>query len=404
MRILVLDTIHGGRRIDGAYASAGHTVDAVDVYRRTTPDAEERAARGGYDLVIAPVHLDPGHPLLFGNTSPVISHHEAVGRLLEDRMPEIFVEVTGAQGKTTTACALASVLPGPGLVHTSMGMFRYPGRSHVGKESIAPASLLSAAAHSGGCRWAVCEVSLGVTGAGSLAIITSDKTYPFAAGKKDALSAKLASASRGGLLLLAPGIRAKGENIIHLEEIATCDWDVCLVEYNGKRYRAANPLFAIPAYRLPLMLAAAAAAICGTDPASLGSFSALPGRMSLAWENGVAIVDNSSSGTNPETSVQATEYARTITGGGYLTLVIGMAEGEGAVCEGFSAADILGAIDRILPSRIIWVGTYPASGSVEHARIHGRVEKICRTLAEARAHAIASTQKGAIVLSVKTWR
>ena len=80
MRILVLDTIHGGCEIGTAFARAGNTVDMVDVYRGTTPEAAERATSCTYDLIVAPVHLDPAHPLLAGRSAsePVISHHEAV--------------------------------------------------------------------------------------------------------------------------------------------------------------------------------------------------------------------------------------------------------------------------------------------------------------------------------------
>ncbi|MGA2698407.1 MAG: coenzyme F430 synthase, partial [Methanoregula sp.] len=88
MRILVLDTIHGGCEIGGAFARAGHTVDMVDVYRDTTPEVAEQAAQETYDLVVAPVHLDPEHPLLAGRSGSgtVITHHEAVRQLLDCRL------------------------------------------------------------------------------------------------------------------------------------------------------------------------------------------------------------------------------------------------------------------------------------------------------------------------------
>ena len=198
MRILVLDTIHGGCEIGGAFARAGHTVDMVDVYRGTTPEAVERAARETYDLVVAPVHLDPAYPLLAGRpgSEPVISHHEAVRQLLEGHVPCPMIEITGAQGKTTTAYALAHLLPGSGVLHTSTGTYAMPGQTLLFKKSITPASVLAAAEKAVSIHgWLVAEESLGVTGAGDLAIIPSPADYRCAAGKKS-----------------APGVSRKKEN------------------------------------------------------------------------------------------------------------------------------------------------------------------------------------------------
>ena len=126
MRILVLDTIHGGKQISRAFAARGDAVDLVDVYRGETAVDVKTALSRTYDLIVAPVHLDPDHPLLKHATVPVISHHEAVRQLLGDDIPRPMIEITGARGKTTTAHALASLLPGKGILHTSNGTFRFP--------------------------------------------------------------------------------------------------------------------------------------------------------------------------------------------------------------------------------------------------------------------------------------
>ena len=105
------------------------------------------------------------------------------------------------------------------------------------------------------------------------------------------------------------------------------------------------------------MLAAAAAMILGLDPGPLSSFEALPGRMSLSYENGRLIVDNANSGTNTETTIEAARYARRVSGNEAITLVIGQVAGDGAVCEGFAAGQMLEAIDQIHPDQVIWVGT-----------------------------------------------
>ncbi|HZD43492.1 MAG TPA: hypothetical protein VE134_05475, partial [Methanomicrobiales archaeon] len=85
MDILVLDTIHGGRELARHLEAAGHRIDAVDVYRGQEGIPAEVAGSRRYDRVIAPVHLDPDHPLLA--RGPVMSHHEAVGWILEGEVP-----------------------------------------------------------------------------------------------------------------------------------------------------------------------------------------------------------------------------------------------------------------------------------------------------------------------------
>ena len=75
MHILVLDTIHGGKIIGEAYTARGENVDCVDVYRKESSMDVKTAQSRNYDLVVAPVHLDPDHPLIKFATAPVISHH-----------------------------------------------------------------------------------------------------------------------------------------------------------------------------------------------------------------------------------------------------------------------------------------------------------------------------------------
>ena len=101
-----------------------------------------------------------------------------------------------------------------------------------------------------------------------------------------------------------------------------------------------NPLFTLPPYRLPLMLAAAAAMLLHVNPTPLNHFAALPGRMSISHEKDLIIVDNANSGTNVSTTMCASRYARHCAKITDLTLVIGQVEGDGAVCEGFSPDQI----------------------------------------------------------------
>lgn len=405
MHILVLDSIHGGTEIGGAFRNAGHTVDIVDVYRGTTPDLHAAAGSRTYDLIVAPVHLDPDHPLMRHGRVPVISHHEAVRQLLPPRLPGPMVEITGARGKTTTAHALAHILGGTGILHTSTGTLSFPSRDLLWKRSITPASVLPAVAeacHAGG--WLIAEESLGVTGAGDLAIITSAEDYRFAGGKKSAVAAKIASAARAKRVLVAEGIPCNAENFIPVSDLVHCEDEGCTVAADGKEYEIKNPLFSLPPYQMPLMLAAAAAVFLDHDPSPLASFAALPGRMAVSREGDVVIVDNANSGTNAETTVYASRYARRIATGGDLTLVIGQAEGDGAVCEGFMPDQVARTIATVNPSRVIWVGRPPGTDDPAYRSIRARIDAVSPTLEAGRAAALDLTRAGAIVLAVKTWR
>jgi UDP-N-acetylmuramyl pentapeptide synthase len=404
MHILVLDTIHGGYAIGEAFSARGDHVDCVDVYRGKSVIDVPTAIAGTYDLIVAPVHLDPDHPLLKARQAPVISHHDAVRQLLGENAPQPMIEITGARGKTTTAHALACLIPGAGILHTSTGTYRFPGKEWISQSSITPASVLAAVKLAREIHgWLIAEESLGVTGAGTLSIITSDCDYVFAAGKKSALAAKIESAKHARHLLLSEGIEAVCSGLVsHLEDIAVSSDIECCFTSSGINGRFSNPLLAVPGYRTPLMLAAAAAVILGLDPGPLSSFEALPGRMSLSYENGLLVVDNANSGTNAETTIEAARYARRVSGNEAITLVIGQLAGDGAVCEGFAADRMLEAIDQIHPGHVIWVGT--KSLPMEYDALGPFVSACASTLAEARVTAVRATGRGSIVLAVKTWR
>jgi UDP-N-acetylmuramyl pentapeptide synthase len=405
MHVLVLDTVHGGKEIGAAYRVAGHSVDVVDVYHGTTPDELREAQHRDYDLIVAPVHLDPDHPLLARRKVPVITHHQAVRQVLGEHLPHPMIEITGRQGKTTTAHALAHILSGNGVLHTSTGTYTYPTKNILWKKSITPASEIAAVRYVNRIPgWLVCEISLGVTGAGDLAIITSPDSYTFASGRKSAITEKIASARQAKRVLVAEGVLCELETVVHIEDVARCDGMQCTIELEGMKSIVTNPLFLLPPYRAPLMLAAAAAMILHISPTPLNNFTALPGRMSLSHEKELIIVDNSNSGTNVTTTLCAARYARHCAREGELTLVIGQVEGDGAVCEGFSFDQIVCAIDKVQPVHVIWIGRYPDPGTGWNEALKGRVDAICTTLEEGRNKAIRIAGKGSIVLSVKTWR
>ena len=386
MQILVLDTIHGGAELARALRGSGHQVDEVDVYRGKAGIPVEEALERSYDLVTAPVHLDPAHPLLQRH-GPAVSHHEMVGWVIRGRRtPHPFIEITGARGKTTTAHALASLLPGAGILHTSTGTYRYPERERLWKRSITPASLIPAAHEArriGG--WLIAEESLGVTGAGDVAVLTSPEDYPVAAGRKHAITEKCRQLARARIVVLPPGIDLAGRTVA-AGDIVSFDGAVCRYAWGRITGTFENPLCTLEGYRTPLALAAATACVLGIDPAPLAGFAALPGRMASRREGNLLIVDNANSGTNVETTVEAARYARALAGNGALTLVIG--EEARAICEGFSPEDIARAVSAVGPTATVYVGEGHEAA----------------TLDEGLTQARNITPSGAIVLAVKTWR
>lgn len=400
MRVLVIDTIHGGLDIARYLSARGHFTDVVDIYRGSTGIDPRTAALREYDLAVAPVHLDPCHPLLQSLAIPVISHHVAVRWILGKDRPSPFVEITGSRGKTTTACALAHAMDGPGILHTSAGTYRFPEHEQIGKKSITPASVLPAAEEASRTDgWLIAEVSLGCTGAGDYGIITSGEDYLFAGKKRHALVEKVRSAQGMPRFLVAPGIDAPGA--VRVEDVAVSQGDSCTCCCGGRTTAFTSPLLSVESYRTPLMLAAAAVCELGGEPARLSSFRAIPGRMSESREGDVRVIDNANSGTSGPTTLDAAEYARKITGLDEITLVIG--KETGAVCEGFPAEELIAAIGKIRPARVILVGEEFAEIEVIPG-CAGVPLTHAGSLREGASLARSMTRQGNIVLSVKCWR
>lgn len=407
MDLLVLDTIHGGREIGNALTAAGHHVDMVDVYHGPGTTGASVSSDNFYEKIIVPVHLNPDHPLLhkFPGT-PQITHHEAVKWIIGDRLPVPMVEITGTRGKTTTANAIAHILPGPGILHTSGGTYRFPERETLFRRSITPASVIAATKAAIECGgWLVAEESLGVTGAGDLAVITSGEDYQVAAGKKSALAIKLRSSSQSRHLLVAPGIHAPHAGTVQADDVARINGVHCDYNYHGISGSFENPLLDLAAYRTPLMIAAAAGCMLGIDPAPLHEFKALAGRMAVSRENGHVIIDNANSGVTRDTAIEAARYARLVSGEKNLILVIG--QESHAVCEGFPPDEVLRTIDSVLPSRVVIVGNqYSNEYMVSSLTRYSQANNITYTgsLVEGKTIALATPDKACVVLAVKSWR
>ncbi len=377
MRVLVLDTIHGGAVLAEALLRNGDDVDAIDVYRGKAIPLNEVQNRG-YDVIAAPVHLDPDYQHL-SVPVPKMTHHQMVARLIPACRARI-IEITGARGKTTVAYAITALLRGKTIVHTSTGTWLYPEKKLLFKKSITPASLLFAVntADKEGADWIVAEGSIGVCWVGELGVLTSDLDYPIAAGKKSALAAKQESLSACRTVLVPRSLAKTGMHFA--EELVTVEGNTFSTVSHGS---FENPLADLAVYRTALSIAAAAGVLLNLDVSPLSRFAGVEGRMMYREVEGVPVLDNANSGTNPENIAEAFVYLKKKTGK-EIILVIG--EGGHAVCEEMSASAIESVIAMLSPVSVI-----RASGeSVDNL--------------EQQAVRCAKPIGAAVLLCVKTWR
>ena len=400
MNILVLDTIHGGKEIARHLLSNGYAVDTVDVYRGEGSITVDEASTRTYDLVTAPVHLDPDHPLMH-LSAKYQTHHQMIPFCLGEARPRLTVEVTGARGKTTIAHALASILTGRGILLSSIGITEYPSRENIGKKSITPASTIQAANDAvASDGWLVAEESIGVSGMGDLGILTSGDDYLCAGGKKSALAVKKEMLVFCNHILAAPGIDWHDRRVIHAEDIVSCEGTTCTWSYNGQEGSFENPLMVLPAYQNAMQTAAAAACLLGYSPDGLRDFTALPGRLQVHRHDSQVIIDDANSGTSKSTVPEAVRYGRLIHPNVPLVLVIG-AEAEN-ICEGFSLADIKYVIDSTCPDSVILVGNIYPNDAASYL-LHPSVVQVS-SLAQGERYAKTLFKTAVIVLAVKTWR
>jgi len=310
------------------------------------------------------------HPLLQAaqkHNIPAKTHHEAVAKILSEWerdgtfvRPRHMVEITGARGKTTTAHALASCLSlsGPGLLHSSAGIYSYPGGEKIGQFSITPASVLTVARKyvEYGTIWMICEESLGVSGYHNCAILTSDEDYSCGAETRSALDIKKTSLKTSPCALI-PG-KEKLYAIpqgIPVGSIVQVDGKLAKYHYGAWEGTCTNPLFFLSQYRTSLTLAIAASILLGVEPQGINSFQPVSGRLFLARQNERVILDDANSGTTHITAIEAARYLRNTTHISDIILCIG--QDAHSVCENLTAPSIIEAINAIKPLYTILISS-----------------------------------------------
>jgi coenzyme F430 synthetase len=200
-KLAVLDLTHGGIPIAKSLAAAGNEVHGVDVYGTVEPGtllelgekhgihcSKTPFPASGFDLLVAPVHLDFAYPMLVEARAQgitVLSHHEIVGEILksDSRLSGTkTIEVTGVKAKTSTASLLADMLSRQFevVLHTSRGLeywkAGFSSLVHKGL-SITPGSILIAVekVFEAGFMpdFFIFEISIGGTGTADFGILTT---------------------------------------------------------------------------------------------------------------------------------------------------------------------------------------------------------------------------------------
>ncbi len=351
-KVAVLDAIHGARTIAQRMACCGLEAEALEVYHHTHSVAR-------YDLVVAPVHLPPGNPVLAEARrlgKRVITHHQAVGELLgpeleSDPALKVF-EVTGTHSKTTTVLLLSKILSANRLVisHTTRGIELWSGGSsrllHHGL-SITPGNAIPAMAEaiSSGADALVLETSLGGTGLADFGVLTSfSGDYMIAGRTKWASTAKLqmvALAKRGSRLVANTDVRISPDISFGSNGRVRAEPGRIHFGEMGHNIRLGEDLD-FPSYQTALAAAAATAHAAGIDAndivSSLEGFDGFGGRMKIDRRESLTVYDCSNSGLKLSDVKRALDNAS----GGMLGMVVG--EEAETVCEGM---DVPGLVELL---------------------------------------------------------
>jgi UDP-N-acetylmuramyl pentapeptide synthase len=394
-RAVVLDLTHGGAVIARKLTDIAASVTGIDVHKTLRPEELEALEHDGirtsqspldasdFDIIFAPVHLDPGYPMLVDAAKkniPIISHHDAVGELLEGALKDsTVIEITGTRAKTSTSILLAEILSRNKKVisHTSRGLEDWSKRGIIKNGlSITPASVLRAIdmVQEAGIKPDVFifEISLGGTGSADIGVISA-----IVDDYKIANNTKLASEAKRRMILDAKQGSTLVINYDALRFFGACRRDVNIISFSDSVNAAANVYYEnmgsnggtiayhidgrkgkinlrgtqdydLTSYKTAVVCASAVALAMDIEPdditRSLREFKGVQGRMRKSEIAGRTLIDNSNSGMNLKSAEKALEYMKTEEG--RIVMVLGEASKE--VCEGLDPAGVEHFIEKHL--------------------------------------------------------
>ena len=445
-RILVLDTIHGAEIIAEELKELGKQAEVFSPYHQTFSKALD------YDLVIAPVHLNPNFEVVkqaLKSEIPFMSHHKAIKEIAS--LKNLFrdtkvVEVTGTVGKTAVCeliCQLLKSKKVKVLSHTSsVTRFQSAGEEvqfpRIGR---APANVLKVMRIASEKKLkpeiAVFEISLGLTGIGDIGVITSlDADYRIAGGTKGASTAKIASIqnyayadekedrNRRSAVIVLPNsfaempanqknelkgfntnfFGATAKNHLWLDDTEHKVFFDGLKTVNGDSVSGGMKFnfeagFYGDYYRNCLEASFCTVLSLGIPPerVNTGDISAVRGRLKVETRKGRFLIDNSNSGTKLMFLDEITEMARQYSD--KMILIVGV-ESE-YVCEGVNEEELKEVVANASRDfvEIIIVGAEFKD------KIEGKTVFFSDTLDAALQKAVGDSEEGSVIISnVKTWR
>lgn len=442
-RILVLDTIHGAEIIAEELKGLGKQAEVFDPYHQSFSKALD------YDLVIAPVHLNPNFEVIkqaLKMEIPFMSHHKAVKEIasLKNLFSDIkVVEVTGTVGKTAVCELICQLLKNKKvkvLSHTSsVTRFKSAGAEvQFPRIGGAPANVLKvmkiASEKNLKPDIVVFEISLGLTGIGDVGVITSlEADYRIAGGTKDASAAKIASIqnyayeiecrNRRSAVIVLPdsfagmpenrkdelkrfntnffGATAKNlwlddtEHKVFFDGLKTVNGDSVS---GGMKFNFEAGFYG-DYYRNSLEASFCTVLSLGIPPerVNTGDISAVHGRLKVESRKGRFLIDNSNSGTKLTFLDEITEMARRYSD--KIILIVGV-ESE-YVCEGVNEEEL----KEVVASAARDFVEILIVGAEFKDKIEGKTVFFSDTLDAALEKAVSDSEEGSVIISnVKTWR
>ena len=435
--ILVLDPIHGAEVIAEELKELGKEAEIFNPYQTFKKSLTKNAVHASqqpflkglnYDLVIAPVHLNPNFEIVKQTLKkgiPVMSHHEAVKEIAA--IKNLFagikvVEVTGTVGKTAVCELICQLLKDKFKVlsHTSSAT-----RFKSAEEEIrfprlggTPANVLKVMSIAKEKNLkpdiAVFEVSLGLTGIGDVGVITSlEEDYMIAGGTKAASAVKKASIRNyeDKSIVVHPGL--SGVNVDG-NTYGDKDKNLCVEEnkvvFNGLRtinddfisgelaFKPFDSYIGAGYYGKSLEAAFCTVLSLGVPPERVNTeVSTVKGRMKVEKIKGRFLIDNSNSGTKLKFLDEITEDARRISE--KMILIIG--EESEYVCEGVSVEEL----KEVVKNRASEFVEIIIVGEAFKKKIEGKNVFFSAGLDAALEKAVNDSEEGFVIISnVKTWR